>query len=53
MVNKLFGFASAEYLLILFLVILAVAVGKPSAFEQFISALHVAYQRFSFALSLT
>jgi hypothetical protein len=53
MANKLFGFASAEYLLILMLVILAVAVGKPSALEQFISALQTTYQRFSFALSLT
>jgi hypothetical protein len=47
------GFVAVEYLMILFLVVLAVVVGRPSALERLISALHLAYQRFSLAMSLS
>jgi hypothetical protein len=45
------GHVSVEYLLLLGLVVLALASGRPSAIEQLISAIQISYQRFSFAMS--
>lgn len=47
------GGVAVEYILVLALIVLAVVVGRPSALERLISALHLAYQRFSFAMSLS
>jgi Tfp pilus assembly protein FimT len=52
MTRKRQGFASIEYLVLLSIVVMLVAIGKPSPLERLISALQLAYQRFSFAMSL-
>ncbi len=46
------GAVSVEYILLIMLICIALALGKPSILEQLISALQMAYMRFSTAISL-
>ncbi len=49
--KRTLGHVSIEYLLLLGLVVLALASGRPSPVEQLVVAIQTSYQRFSFAMS--